>query len=401
MEVRLIDARAVPTGLEEMRAAARGARMVFITSSPLDRWQCPNLELDSFTRLARDLAHPRLVILGIHGTLLPEKLLAETGAWALVMGEPETAVPRLAAGQELSQVPGAAWLEDDALVMGPEPEALDLAALPLPAFDLAPPHLYGYEVLGGDFALIETSRGCPFACRFCLKDMYGPGMRYKELEQVYEEVAAVKELGARHAYFMDLEFTANRKRVLELCSGLAEMNHGLKWCCQTRVDTVDQEVLAALKAAGCVLVHYGVESGSPEVLGYLQKKVSPEQVETAVKLTRATGIMSACFFMFGFPGESEADRRATVALARRLPAELCSFHLATPYPGTGLAADCAGLEPFAEFDSMHFERDELARWVRRGYLSFYLNPRRLASLLGRGGPALAARGGRLLAGFLK
>lgn len=401
LEVRLIDARAVPTGLKEMRAAARGAKMVFLTSSPLDRWQCPNLELESFCALARELHHPRLVILGVHGTLLPQRLLQETGAWALVRGEPETAAPRLAAGQERSLVPGAAWLEDGQLALGPEPELLDLAALPLPAFDLAPPHLYGYEVMGGDFALIETSRGCPFACRFCLKDMYGPGMRYKELDLVLAEVASVKELGGRHLYFMDLEFTANRKRVLELCRLLAEVKHGLKWCCQTRVDTVDKEVLAALKQAGCTLVHYGVESGSERVLSYLQKKVTPSQVEQAVRLTRAAGMMSSCFFMFGFPGESQADRQATVDLARRLPAELCSFHLATPYPGTGLAADCPGLEAFAEFDSVHFEREELARWVRRGYLGFYLNPRRLATLLGRGGPALAARGGRLLAGFLR
>ena len=52
---------------------------------------------------------------------------------------------------------------------------------------------------------------------------------------------------------------------------------------------------------------------------------------------------SACFFMLGFPGETDDDRAATLALARSLPAGLASFHLATPYPGTGLAADCPQL----------------------------------------------------------
>lgn len=398
--VRLLDARARPTSLAAMRAAARRADLVLITSSPLDRWQCPNLELERFTALARGLAHPRLVVCGVHGTLRPGEVLAQTGAWALLRGEPEQAAASLAAGTDREQVSGAAWLADGQLRLGPEPQPLDLAGLPLPAFDLAPPRLYDYEVLGGDFALLETSRGCPFACRFCLKAMYGPGVRHKPIGQVLTEVAAVQGLGARHAYFMDLEFTAHRRRVLELCRALAAMKHGLQWCCQTRVDTVDQEVLAALKAAGCVLVHYGVESGSEAVLAYLHKKVTPAQARQTVALTRAAGLASACFFLFGFPGEGAADRRATLDLARSLPAEFCSFHLATPYPGTGLAADCPGLAPFAEFDEVHFRRQDLSGWVRRGYLGFYLHPRRLAGLWRRG-PAGLLRGGRLLARLLR
>ncbi len=399
--VELMDARAVPTAPRVLRAVAARAEMVFLTSSPLDRWQCPNLELAAFAGLARQLQHPRLVVLGVHGTVRPAEVLAASGAWALVRGEPELSAAALARGAARRATPGAAWLEDGELAQGPEPEPVDLAALPRPAFDLAPPHLYEYEVLGGDFALLETSRGCPFSCRFCLKAMYGPGMRYKELDQVLAEVAAVRRLGARHFYFMDLEFTANRSRALELCARLAGMNHGLAWCCQTRVDTVDPEVLAALAGAGCRLVHYGVESGSPAVLERLGKKITPQQVRRAVAQTRDAGMQAACFFMLGFPGESEADRAATLALARSLPAGMASFHLATPYPATGLAADCPGVAPWSEFDSEHFSRAHLEAWQRRAYLGFYLNPRRLAGLLAHGGPAFIKRGGKLLAGFLR
>lgn len=397
--VKLIDARTVSTSPNGLSAAAAKAGMVLITSSPLDRWQCPNLELDEFQTLVRRLAHPRLVISGVQGTLLPQEMLQQTGAWTLIQGEPEQTAARLAAGEDRERVPGAAWLEDGQIRTGPGPQLVDLAALPLPAFDLASPRLYQYEVLDGNFALLETSRGCPFACRFCLKTMYGPGVRYKTLDQVLAEIEAVKELGAKNLYFMDLEFTANRRRVLELCSALAGMQHGLKWCCQTRVDTVDEEVLAALKAAGCVLIHYGVESGSTSILAYLDKKVTPAQVEGAVALTRKAGMMSACFFLFGFPGETATDRQATIDLARRLPANYCSFHLATPYPTTGLAADCPGIPPFSEFDSLHFERNELDSYVRAAYLAFYLNHRRLLTLLKQ--PSRWLRGARLLAGFLR
>ncbi|MBU1275310.1 MAG: B12-binding domain-containing radical SAM protein [Proteobacteria bacterium] len=398
--VELADARAVPTAPAVLKALAARADTVYLTSSPLDRWQCPNLELESFHKLVHYLDHPRLVLLGVHGTVQPAEMLAATGAWTLVRGESENAAP-LARSADRSEVPGAAWLRKDELVLGPEPRPVDLAALPMPAFELAPPELYEYEVLGGDFALLETSRGCPFACRFCLKAMYGAGVRYKPLGQVLAEVEAIARLGARHFYFMDLEFTAHRARALELCEALRAMNHGLAWCCQTRVDTVDPEVLAALNAAGCRLVHYGVESGSLPVLESLGKKITPDQVRRAVALTRRAGMDSACFFMLGFPGETGADRAATLALARSLPAGLASFHLATPYPTTGLAADCPGLPAWSEYDAQHHDRAELEAWRRRAYLGFYLRPRRLAGLLRQGGPGLLKRGGRLLAGFLK
>eukprot|EP01022_Parablepharisma_sp_SALTPOND_P017263 TRINITY_DN2725_c0_g1_i5.p1 TRINITY_DN2725_c0_g1~~TRINITY_DN2725_c0_g1_i5.p1 ORF type:complete len:444 (-),score=202.75 TRINITY_DN2725_c0_g1_i5:614-1945(-) len=399
--VELLDARAVPTSPTVLKAVAARADIAFITSSPLDRWQCPNLELAAFGELARGLAHPRLVVLGVHGTVQPAEVLAASGAWALVRGEPELAAAALAAGRPRQDVPGAAWLEKGELALGPEPAPVDLAELPLPAFDLAPPPLYEYEVLGPNFALLEASRGCPFACRFCLKAMYGPGMRYKDLDRVEAEVQAISRLGTEHFYFMDLEFTANRSRALELSQRLAALDHGLAWCCQTRVDTVDPEVLAALAGAGCRLVHFGVESGSLRVLERLGKKIIPDQVRIAVAQTRQAGMQAACFFMLGFPGETDQDRAATLELARSLPAGMASFHLATPYPATGLAADCPGLAPWSEFDSLHFKRKELEAWRRRAYLGFYLNPRRVAQLMDHGGPQLIKRGGKLLASFLR
>ena len=73
--VELADARAVPTAPAVLRAMAARADTVFITSSPLDRWQCPNLELEYFSQTCRELSHPRLVLLGVHGTVAPAGML--------------------------------------------------------------------------------------------------------------------------------------------------------------------------------------------------------------------------------------------------------------------------------------------------------------------------------------
>ncbi len=399
--VALADARALPYRGEDLRRLAARADMVFLTSSPLDRWQCPNLEVERLWELARGLEHPRLVLLGAHGTLLPARSLAASRAWALVVGEPEGPVAELAAGRPRRRVRGLAYVQDGEVVFTPPARPVELEALPLPAFDLAPPHRYRYEVLGSHLALLETGRGCPFACAFCLKVMYGPGVRHKSVPRVLEEVRRVKALGARHLYFMDLEFTLRRGRTLELCAALARAGLGLEWACQCRADTVDRELLRTMREAGCRLVHFGLESGSPRMLERLGKGITPEQVIRALAEARRAGLRTACFVMFGFPGETRRDMEATLELVRRLPADLCSFHLATPYPGTRLGEDCPGLEPFCEYDAVHHRREVLAAYRRRGYRAFYGRPSRLLRLALGLGPRLCGEGARLLLGMAR
>ncbi|BEQ17042.1 B12-binding domain-containing radical SAM protein [Desulfoferula mesophila] len=393
--VELADARAVPTAPAALKALAARADTVFITSSPLDRWQRPHLDTRGFAQTCRGLDHPRVVLLGVHGTLSPAEMLAATGAWTLVRGESEQAAP-LARGADRSELPGAAWLQKGELRLGPEPAPVELAALPMPAFELAPPEFYEHEALGRRFALLETSRGCAHACRFCLKAMYGPGVRRKSVARVLAEAEAVARLGARCFYFMDLEFTGERERALELCAGLAGLGLGLSWGCQSRPDAVDPELLTALAGAGCRLVRYGVESGSPAVLEGLGKPLDPEAAREAVAATERAGMDSVCSFMLGLPGEGEAERAAILELARSLPAGWVSFQVAVPYPGTGLAADCPDSPAWSACDAQPSAHDELEAWRKRACRSFYLQPGRLARLLGKGRGSLRQNGARLL-----
>lgn len=400
LSVDLADARAVSMGIEELRRRAAQAQWVVISSSPLDRWQCPNLELDLFIQTARALEHPHLVITGVHGSLYPQRLLEQTGAYALVIGEPEQTAAELLAGGERSQVPGLAYLEDGKLIANQPRPLLDLNSLPLPAFDLAPPKRYSYEALGGDLALLETSRGCPHNCSFCLKTMYGPGIRFKDPAQAAREAQLAASLGARHAYIFDLDFTARRSHTLEVCRHLQMADTGLIWCCQARADGVDQELLAAMHQAGCRLIHFGVESASTIVLDKADKRLAPQTVLRAVETAEQLGIATACFFMFGLPGETPRDRKATIKLAQQLKAAYCSFHPATAYPGTRLFEEQPAGDPFALENEAQID-PQIKADIRKAYLAFYLRPGRMLRVLKRGGPMLWQRGLRLLIGFLR
>jgi radical SAM superfamily enzyme YgiQ (UPF0313 family) len=192
-------------------------------------------------------------------------------------------------------------------------------------------------------------------------------------------------LGVRRAYFMDVEFTAQRDRVLALCQRLEAEGTPLEWCCQTRVDQVDAVLLAAMRRAGCTLVHFGVEAGSQRVLDSVGKGITRAQAEQALAWCREAGLRTACFFLAGLPSQSQAEMDETLRFAKHLDPTYASFHVAVPYPGTSLHA--ALTEPPLDRFPTHLadEHDlaELEAWVRRAFMSYYLRPgyaaRRLVS----------------------
>ena len=377
-EPELIDARAVRTARTEIRDRAGAADLILFQSTPLDRWQCPHLQWKSLKNMVEDLPRDRLILAGAHGTLAPELMLETTGASAVLRGEPELSLAGLVeAGGDPVGLPGFSYFTRQTIVHEPDRPPLDPNSLPLPAHDLIRPENYFYELLGPDLALLETSRGCPYACHFCLKAMYGPGVRAKTPDRTILEVEAATRWGAGCIYFMDLEFTWNRSRTLEICRKLIASRLGVRWSCQTRVDTVDLELLSAMKEAGCRLIHFGLETGNPELNLRSGKKITLEQAESALNWCRRLDIKTACFFLMGLPGESPGDRRRTIGLAGRLNPDFASFHPAAPYPGTRLGELSTSPHPFPTCLDHEHDPGELVREIRKAYALFYLHPARL------------------------
>jgi len=79
--------------------------------------------------------------------------------------------------------------------------------------------------------------------------------------------------------------------------------------CNSRVDTVDQEMLSAMADAGCWMISYGIESGNQRILDQIKKKITLAQSREAVKAATNAGIRTAGHFVIGFPGETEESLR--------------------------------------------------------------------------------------------
>ncbi len=395
--VEIIDLRTVAMDEKQLNEKTKNAGLIFITSSPLDRWQCPNLDFSLFTDFVRKIhTDGDIYIMGVHGTLYPKKMLSFCkNVKGVICGEPEYAVRDIYKNKK--RIPG---LMSGKGVMKPC-EILELTKLPMPAFDAIDVAKYSYELMGRHFVLLETTRGCPFVCIFCLKAMYGSGYRKKTMGQVKAEIDAAAAGGAKNIYFIDLEFTIDKARVSEICDYLIEKNYNIKWCCQTRLDSVDAGLLKKMRQAGCTLIHYGVESGSPRILETINKCITVEQIKQGMRMTRQAGIRTACFFMFGFPSETKEDMMQTIKLAKEIEPDYVSFHVASPYPGTKLYKICGTSEMFPEAYTKEHSKEELEAMVRHALRSFYLRPGYMARRMLAESPTQWPRELKLFVNFLR
>lgn len=403
-DVSIIDANADRLSPKEvaLRLQQNNAQKVFITSTPIDRWQCPYVDLQSFLeciQAVRKSADAKIYVMGAHGTVEPERILQMTKADAVIIGEPELTVLEICKKSDLKRVKGICYKLGRRIVVKRQKRVLDLDKLPMPAFDLLPMKKYFYELLGKDFVLLETSRGCPFDCVFCLKAMYGRSVRKKSVGKMLQEIERVIESGVKNIYFIDLEFTLDKSFVRKLCDFLIRKRkegHELNWCCQTRADTVDYKLLQKMRDAGCKLVHFGVESGSPRMMKVMNKMMGLEKIEAGVKMAMDAGIEAACFFMFGLPTETKEEMRQTIELAKRLNPTYASFHVAMPYTGTKFANSIRGkgydkkakrtkraASYFFPLCDPSRDYDELHNFAKQAHKQFYMRPSYVINALKR------------------
>jgi len=365
---------------------AAGCRQVFVTSTPYDRWQCPSLDIAFFFRTLEAIPPERLYIMGAHVTERPEAILRQSRARLAILGEPEETILELARLDRSFGIPeeicGIAYFKAGHFVRtAPRGFIRDLDQLPYPAYHLLDMDRYYYEFLGRNFAILEGSRGCPHRCSFCYLGMYGSRFRQKSPGRLVDEVIFVRDrFHVKNIYFMDLEFALNRGFVRSFCEALIRHDINVNWCCQTRVTDVDDDLLKRMKRAGCRLIHFGVEAGSPRILSRTGKGIQVSDCVKAISLAHKHGIRTALFMNFGFPEETRAEMASTIQLALRLDPTYVAFHLIVPFPGTRLAKEIH-LDPeafpphlYPHYNNVHHDLGTLKSMLRRAYLRFYLRP---------------------------
>ena len=281
---------------------------------------------------------------GVHAEIAPQQVLQDGWVDVVVRFEGEVVAPKLfrvlESGGDLSGVEGIGFLDRKGhVVLTAQPkEYADLDNIPGPAYDLVPVRNYKRIVHGRQATYAMTARGCPYRCVFCHRGpSSGRRVRFMGVERVVDELTLLySKYGFRSFVFYDDIFTINRRRFMALSEGIIRSGLRIHWICETRVDAVDRGMLRQMKRAGCVGIHFGVESGHPDILRHMNKGTTLEETEQAFAWCREFRIPTIAYMMLGTPWDTEETLRTTLAFLKRIKPTVTQFFATRPYPGTAV-----------------------------------------------------------------
>jgi radical SAM superfamily enzyme YgiQ (UPF0313 family) len=313
----------------------------------------------------------RVILGGIHASLRPDEALEHVDC--VVTGEAETVWPHVVA--DLAK--GKLAPRYDASGFPP------MDAIPVPAWRAAPTHQYLFHQL-------QTTRGCPFRCKFCsVPDISGQDFRFKPVERVVAEIQALPRArgpiaSGKPLYVVDDNFISRTRYTKELLRALVPLRERGRlpsWSAETTLNVAnDDELLDLFQAAGCATLIIGFESVSEASLAAMDKPVNfCLTYQEAIERIHARGMTVVGNFIVGFDTDTLSVFKDTIDFVQRAGILYPFFSILTPMPGTSLfdemkAAGRLDHERWELYDTRHvvFEPKNMRRdQLMDGYVWLY------------------------------
>jgi len=315
-------------------------------------------------------------------------------------GEAEKTILGLSEKKEINKIDGIIYKKNKKIITNPPRKPIkNIDLLPFPDYEGLNVRA-AYKIYGAAFFPhrigITTSRGCPYKCTFCIDPIVQSPPRMRSVTNIIKEIELLyTQYGIKRFEFYDDLFTVHRDRAIKICKEIIKQNFNIKWVVNSRVDTVDEELLAIMKSAGCYYITYGIESGNQEILNMIKKQTSIMQIKNAIKITKKVGLKAYGLFMIGFPSENDRTIRHTINFAKELNLDYATFNILHPIPGTEifeLAKKGQGIKFISDdlgkkavgYTNMGLptiSKKRLAKYQKRAYKKFYLRPRFLLNKL--------------------
>ena len=223
-------------------------------------------------------------------------------------------------------------LDGDVFCAEPEPFITNLDELPFPdrtLFDNLEKYKYP--------ATLQTSRGCPGNCIFCAASMLSGGRyRMRSAKSVVAEFEYLKALGFNHVCVTDDTMTVSIPRLDEILNCLIESKLNVTWFCESRVDSINEDILAKMKKAGLTNIQFGVEAGNQKILDSIKKDITIGQVKNVFEWCNKLDINAHSNMIIGQPQDDVDTINDTIKMAEEIVSLTgrISFSVCTPFPGT-------------------------------------------------------------------
>lgn len=336
-----------------------------------------------------------LVAGGAHATTFPREVIGTSLFDVVAVGEADFVMRDLFLKGDLREVKGIVFKKDGLITdTGRAGDTEDLDSLPFPAWQLYDLRRYKKPSLSNRKSppgYIETSRGCPWGCVFCNKNIQGRKFRPKSPKRLVDEMEYMLKMGFAEINILDDTFSTDINRAKEFCDEIVRRSLKFPWhpLNGMRVDCVDRELFDKMKKAGCYKVSFGIESGNEEIIKRIDKRIKLAQVRDAVRWAREAGFETFGYFMLGLPGDREDTIKDTIRFAKELRLDIAKFNITIPLPGTRLFEewDKAGFiktkdwnkynfySPSHElYDHPNLSHETLALYYKKAYRSFYFSP---------------------------
>ena len=306
---------------------------------------CSNLQSCAHlaTAIKENCGPVAVIVGGVHATLYHKDILEHFPQFdVIVRGEGEETLaeimPRL--GHLDTSVPGITFRKKNTLGISQDrPHFIDCDALPPLSYNLLKKTgIKNFDRLDSWWP-VPSARGCSFNCAFCASGRFWKRCyRRKSLPCLIDEIRRCQhDYHVDRFFFDELAFTFDRNRIRMFCEELQRHKLNIEWCCDTRIDCVDEELLNMVHRAGCRRIHFGVESFSNRVLGLMNKKYDSDRALALLNVAHRIGIRVICNVILGYPGETDETLRDTLSRINRLDKGIfCNpiiFHM---YTGTDI-----------------------------------------------------------------
>ena len=298
-----------------------------------------------------------IAIGGVHASMVPEEIAKERLFDFICIGECDHALPALLTAikeeRDTAAIPNIWALRDGEYArngVGPFPSLEEIAPKDFEIFDLD--HML--EKMNGWMSLL-TSRGCPFRCTYCFNHRImkrykaeagarpSSYLRRHSLDRVLGEAETLCKThpGVKTFIFDDDLFTLDEKTVIDFCAGYGALGLGVPFVVNAHVQSFTRPMAEALKEAGCMILKFGLESGSERIRkDVLKRPMSNDRIARAFAIAREAGLHTSAFLMFGLPLEEREDLEATIDLIASIRPGRFRWSVFYPFPGTDIHDLC-------------------------------------------------------------
>jgi len=352
--------------------------------------------------------HPdaRVLLMGPAPTFFSKRFLTREHVY-IVRGEPEATVSEWddvvrGGSDDFSSVMGLSYVVDGKTRNNPSRQpSRSFDDLPYPARHLLTVDYHNSKLKLGPYTTMLTSRNCPYHCIYCVPSSLTfareldyranngrkPPISFRSPESVDAELRMLHEQGYKAIGFVDDNFIWNEERTLRLCDSLRR--YGFKWGCQARADAITEPVAKALGSSGCTYVDLGIESFDDEILKYIKKGITSDDIYRSIALLQKYKVPVKLNVLIGTcPLETVDTIRDTVRRAKRLKVDQVMINIVSPFPGTELynLAIKNGWIEGGEYRPTDVQREsilnypqlttrQMERALFRANLSFFTSPR--------------------------